>query len=193
MFKYLGVQNFNFVIKKVAKKVGLLGRLSKKMTAWSIITVYKAIIAPHIDYCSSMLFMNTDSELSKLQVLQNKVMRLILKCSKYTHIKDMLSALNFQSVKQRIIFNTLVLIFKIKNQLLPNYLNSILKLNSDVHERSMRRRSQFRLPLFLRSRSQNSVFYRGLKLFNELPDEIRRCVNLMQFKKSCSIYVKMNF
>lgn len=201
-FKYLGVvlddkltfkPNLNFVIKKIAKKVGFLGRLSKKLSSWSILTVFKTIIAPHIDYCSTMLFMNNETDLKRLQLLQNKAMRLILKCSRRTHIQDMLKTLNFQSVKQRVYFNTLLMIYKIKNKLLPEYLTTLVTYNSQVHDRCLRRRSHFRLPAFKKSGNQQSVFFRGLDLFNRLPDEVRRSRNIFDFKKKCSKYIQENF
>lgn len=201
-FKYLGVilddklsfkSNINFVIKKIAKKVGFLGRLSKKLSSWSILTVFKTIIAPHIDYCSTMLFMNNDTDLKRLQLLQNRAMRLILKCNRRTHIDDMLKTLNFQSVKQRIYFNTLLMIYKIKNKLLPAYLSNIVVYNSEIYDRCLRRRSHFRLPAFKKSGHQQSVFFKGLDLFNKLPDEVRRSRNIFDFKKKCNKYVKENF
>lgn len=129
-------------------KTVFLSRIARNLTPWSLITVYKTIISPHIDYCSSMLFMNNKTDLKKLQVIQNRVMRLILKCEWRTHSKDMLDMLKFQSVTQRINYNTLVLIFKIKNKLLPENLNEIVKFNSDVNQRCVRRQSYFWIPFF---------------------------------------------
>lgn len=53
-------------------------------------------------------------------------MRIILKCLKRT--------LQWLSIKQRIYFNTLVLIFKVVNNLLQNYtsMSEKLHLNADI-------------------------------------------------------------
>jgi hypothetical protein len=62
--KYLGViiddklkfdSNVEYIIKKAAKKVILIGRLS--LTTTSKIMLYKSIVAPHFEYCSSILFL----------------------------------------------------------------------------------------------------------------------------------------
>lgn len=190
------ILNFNecwLCYKKDSKKVGFLGRLSKKLSSESILTIYKTIIAPHVDYCSTMLFMNSDNELKKIQMLQNRAMRLILKCNRRTHIDLMLDTLNFLSVKQRIYYNTLQMIFKMKNGLLPSYLGELVTYNEEVHNRILRRRSWFRLPFCRKSGSQKSVFYKGLDIFNHLPDELRRCKNLNEFKRLCSQFVKNKF
>lgn len=201
-YKYLGVvldnkmtfkHNLDYVAKKIAKKVGFLGRLSNKLTSSSILTIYKTIIAPHIDYCSTMLFMNTDSDLKKLQRLQNKAMRIILKCNKTTHINIMLDTLQFQSVKQRIYFNTLQMIYKIRNNMLPSYLGNLVAYNSDVHDRCLRRRSWFNIPFMKKAKSQRSVFHKGLNLFNGLPEELRKSRNICDFKRKCSNYLKKEY
>jgi hypothetical protein len=52
-------------------------------------------------------------------------MRNILRVNRFASIKGMLKALGFQSVKQRLAFNNLKLMFKIENNLAPNYLTKI--------------------------------------------------------------------
>jgi Reverse transcriptase (RNA-dependent DNA polymerase) len=58
--KYLGVlidsklnfnDNFNYVLKKMAKKINFLGRIRKKLNKNSKVIVYQSIISPHVDYC----------------------------------------------------------------------------------------------------------------------------------------------
>jgi hypothetical protein len=55
-----------------------------------------------------------EGEFQALQKLQNRMMRLILKCRCDTPIRQMLLQLEFLSVRQRITYNTLVLLFKME-------------------------------------------------------------------------------
>lgn len=82
------------------------------------------MVSTHFDYCASLLFLANDGDLIRLQKLQNKIMRLILCCKRDTSILWMLNTLQWQSIKQRIAFSTLVTIYKIKCGILPEYLNS---------------------------------------------------------------------
>jgi hypothetical protein len=114
--KYLGVviddklkfnKNMEMQQKKISKKINFIRRLTSKL---SRITLYKAIILPHLDYCSPILFLANNSELSYLQKLQNRMMRTILRSRLDTPIRNMLETLNFLSdVRQRVTYNTLVL------------------------------------------------------------------------------------
>jgi hypothetical protein len=45
--------------KKLAKKIGFLVRTPKKLTCRTKTMIYKIIIKPYIDYCSSIIFMRT--------------------------------------------------------------------------------------------------------------------------------------
>ena len=60
--------------------------------------------------------------IGKLQKIQNRGMSIILQCHPRTHIEDMLSNLKWLSNKQRIMFLTAVLVFKIMHSKTPNYM-----------------------------------------------------------------------
>lgn len=122
----------DYVCKKTAKKVRVLSRLSRNLTMWARIRIYKSIIAPHFDYCSSLLFSSDQSAFDSMQLIQNPTLRSVLLCKKLTPISFMLDALNWLSVKQRVYATTLSFIFKLKNKLLPQYLMEMVTYNSDM-------------------------------------------------------------
>lgn len=159
--------NIDNLCKKVAKKVGVLARTRKNLDYLSSVNIYKTIIAPHFDYCATILFMSGKEELDRMQKLQNRAMRVILKVNKYSKISEMLDTLHFMNVKQRIVYNSLILVFKIKKSLMPSYLSDIVSLVAKNHEYPVRSRYNFRLPFMYKSKSQQSIFYKGLKLFND--------------------------
>lgn len=111
--------------------------------------------------------------MDRLQKIQNKAMRIILKVNKYTPIKIMHEMLQWQTVRQRIKYNTMITIHKIKNNLLPEYLNENLKTNRETHTYETRNKNNFRLPKFKKKYTQNNIFYKGLREYNELRQEIK--------------------
>jgi hypothetical protein len=109
--KYLGVeieekfvfkQHVDTTIKKMEKKVVFLGKLQQKLTKTAKITIYNSIISPHLDYCSSILFLANEEYLNRMQFIQNRAMRIILRFHRRTHVKTMLDNLERQSTKQQI-------------------------------------------------------------------------------------------
>lgn len=200
--KYLGVMiddqlnfkcNNEYIHKKVSKKIGFLGRISKKLTFENKILTYNTIIQPHFQYCASIIFLSNEGDLKSLQRLQNRAMRLIIKCDYLTSSKWMLDFLNWLSVKQLITYWVLKFIFKIKYGLLPKYLNTNLKLVGDQHQHFLRNNSDFMLPGFYMARTQNSLFFNGCKIFNSMPSIIKEETNFNKFKKLCINFVKEKY
>jgi hypothetical protein len=83
--------------------------------------MYNIIIQPHVDFCSPIVFMATEEEMNDLQIIRNRALRLILKKGPRTRTSWMLNTLGIMSVKQRVYMNTLCLIYKMKNSMLPEY------------------------------------------------------------------------
>jgi hypothetical protein len=75
-------------------------------------TLYKSIILPHFDFCASVLYLMDKTKVGVLQKLQNRGMRIILKCNKYTPIRLMLSTLQWMSVEQRLYYMSMIFMFK---------------------------------------------------------------------------------
>jgi hypothetical protein len=156
-----------------------MGRTNDKKRRYTHRTQYMySAEQPHIDYCSSIIFMANEGEMRSLQLLQNRAMRIILKKRSRTHIKWMLDVLEFHSVKQRVNFNTLILVFKIKNNMVPEYMNDKLTYNRDATTWNLRNADDFRLPAYKKTYTQNSMWYDGLKLFNELGPAIKEERNI---------------
>lgn len=199
-FKYLGImidrkltlnENVNFVCKKLAKKIGFFGRIAKNLTFVARVNVYKSIIAPHFDFCSSLLLQTSQHCLNKLQRLQNRAIRVILRCSRYSNTEMMYEALHLMNVRQRLVFNTLKLVFKIKNGMVPEYVSERVTANMAIHNFNLRDNSDFRLPLYKKTCTQRMLLYDGLKRFNGLPKQLKSEVNENRFINELKNYCRM--
>lgn len=157
------------------------------------INVFNVMIKPHFEYCSSILYLCSDNALLKLQRLQNKSMRIILKCNRLTPIRILLNMLKWLSVKQRILVNVLCFVFKIKNGLLPQYLRKYLRYVGESQPYNLRNRGDFRLPNYIRNITQNSILYKGCRLFNLLPHEAKNETDFKTFKRYVIEFIKFKY
>lgn len=137
--------------------------------------------------------MCNDYMLDRLQKLQNRGMRIILQCHRRTHITDMLAQLSWMSINQRMIFNVLVFVYKIKFNLLPAYLSENIRYVNDVQPYPLRNANDFRLLSFRNQRTENMVMHKGLSIFNSLPIEIKNETNIYRFKNLTINYIKHRF
>lgn len=154
------------------------------------VTVYRTIIEPHFTYCASIIFLCTLTDTNKLQTLQNRAMKSILKKPRDTRTKELLDELNWLSVYQSCVYFTLILIFKIKHNLLPPYLATNLKLRSEMHGRDLRNKNDFNLPKYSKACTQNNLYFRGVIMYNETTNEMKNCQSLSIYKKLCYEYMK---
>lgn len=197
--KYLGVmiddklefkEHFDYIYKKMAKKVGFLGRISRKLAIETKIIIYKTIIAPHLDYCSTILYLMNDEQMNKLQKIQNRAMRIILRMNRYTSRKFMLETLQWQSVRQRLTFNALIMIHKINNNLTPNYLKENIQRVCETSTHETRNKNELRLPKYKKAKTQNNIFYKGVKQYMELNTLLRNEKRMHIFKNKLNKWIK---
>lgn len=137
--------------------------------------------------------MSNASMIDRMQKLQNRAMRIILKRDRYTPIKIMLDKLNWLSVYQRLIYKTILYVFKIKYKLVPQYLVRNLIYVGDSQPYELRNMDNFRLPAVNRCSAQNQIMYKGLKLFNEMPSFIKLESRIKHFSNHIIKYVKEKF
>jgi exonuclease III len=192
--KYLGViidnllkfdEHAEYVMKKVAIKISYLARISRLLSKNIKLLIYNCIVAPHFDYCASVMFRANDVDLAKLQVLQHRGMRSILNARMTTKIEDLFNRLGWLNIEQKIALSVLVLVKKIKNKEVPNYLCSEVQYSSDVHNYKTRRSTDFYIPAINSSFGQKSLFRSGLRLYNKLLEDIKCIENTKLFKKAC--------
>ena len=134
--KYLGViiddrltfkDHCEYIAKKMSKKVNFLRQIRNRLDIKTALLLFNSLVVPHIDFCNSILFMLNKRELHTLQLIQNRAMRIILKCSRDTSIIYMQQEIGLLSVKQRIIYNVLLFMFKATKELLPSYITTQAK------------------------------------------------------------------
>jgi exonuclease III len=200
--KYLGVildshlkfnQHILLINKKVGKKINYLARVGKYLSPWTKLLIYKSIIAHHFEYCCTILWETNEENIKKLQLLQNKAMRVILRCHKYTSIKDMLHACCLLSIKQKLALQVLLLVHKIVNNKCPQYLCNDIKFNKDIHHYNTRGSEDITLGKQKSKFYQKSMMVSGFKLFNTLPRQTKCITNEIKFKRECVSFVKKMF
>ncbi|KAI8115903.1 hypothetical protein CVS40_11950 [Lucilia cuprina] len=100
----------------------------------------------------------------------------------------MLRTLNWMNIKQRMEVNTILFIQKIKTGEAPKYLSEQLNFVGELQPYLLRNTEDFRL----RRATNTALFYKGLKLYNLLPNNVKTERNKCIFRKECVKFVKNN-
>ena len=127
------------------------------------------------------------SYLTPLKSLQNTAIKLLSGATRFqsAHLlnKD-LSILNLNSLLSQ---ETAKFMYKFIHKQLPvqfhNYFSSVLAINKRS-TRASQKKNQLYLPRFRTNRLHRSIKYRGVKVWNDIPNEIKNISsNLSTFKK----------
>lgn len=197
--KYLGViiddcLNFNehvlYVCKKVNKKISLLWRIGKWIDGCVRCQIYKTIITPHFEYCSTVLYNINETSYRELQLCQNRAMRAIIRCNIFTPIRVMLDTLQFLNVRERIQVNVYVFIWNMIRGVVPEYLTGKLRLRNEIHNYNIRYNTHFHVEMRRTVNAQRDLFCNGLNMYNKLPEAIKNVNNVKSFRRHVTTYVK---
>src|SRR5664279_5162086 len=105
-------------------------------------TLACSIVGARLDYCNSILHGASKSTVAKLQRIQNTLARVVLEKPKHSHSIELLRALHWLPVAQRIEFKLAVTTYKVRATATPIYLRNLLSdrvTNSSVSLRSSSR------------------------------------------------------
>lgn len=199
--KYLGFyldslldfeSHLDYVCKKIRTKLFFFLRISTHVSMQTRILIYNCIVQPHFDYCATLMYLLRPSHVVQLQKLQNRGMRIILRCNRLTPIKCMLSALMWFSVTQRLYYSTMIFVYKIIKLGVPEYFSEYLICRNSVHNYQTRDSSKINVQSVNYRQTMLSLFFKGINEYNKLPNNIRNAGTLSIFKSKIKDYVKIN-
>ena len=168
--------------KKIASGIGALKRLMPFISKNTAIIIYKALIEPHFDYCSSVWYGISDTLSKKLQKLQNRAARVITKSTYDTSAKPLLNSLNWDDLATRRKKQLLISVFKSIHGLFPSYLQDMFVFrDSSYNLRNLE--NKLLLPKPRTNYLKSSISYSGAALWNSLPVEVRSAESLQIFKR----------
>ena len=196
--KYLGVvidsdlswkPQVENVKSKVLRNFHVLRRARQFIDQSTALTLYNTMVQPHFEYCSTIWMKPNSSQIKRLQILQNRALRIVLKVDYHHNRKDLYQRLEVDCLNAKLKKDLVIIIYKILNDLFPEFLSSqpILKL-SNYNLRNISQKVQLPRP---NSRfCKNSTIYLAAQLFNNLPEPVRKEIKFTRFLKDVdSIFV----
>ena len=129
----------------------------------------------------------TKDDNSKLQILVNKVLRSLTGLDRDTPVTQLQKTSGLLSVHQRTALYTLTSVHKAIQQKKPVYSHSRLQPDLTPANVQAAARVDYKLSI-----SRGSYFYRGSRLYNQLPDSLIHSTKQTVFKKDAKEWVLMN-
>jgi len=123
------------------------------------------------------------TNIQKLHLVQNFAARIVFGLRKYDHISEGLRSLRWLNVKQRLTVDDVVMMHKCLNGLSPSYLSNKFCTRSSIHDRQTRHRGNLNIPSCITAAGQRAFYYRGVKIWNSLNEDLKQIADNTVFKK----------
>ena len=98
----------------------------------------------------------------------------------------------FLPLKKRFEYHTLTLFFKMKHQMVPHYLSSLVPAPTSESSRHCFRKLSYPVPLVSKTSTLNSFLPRAIILWNSLPAAFQDIKTLARFKFQLKSFLKNN-
>ena len=123
--------NFKEQVKAICKTANyhlyLLRQIRQYLTFNAAKVVALGLVISRLDYANSLLIGMPNTEIQKLQRIQNMTAKVILKKQISSSSTDSLKELHWLPVHLRIRYKICVQVYNCKMGIAPNYLNDLLK------------------------------------------------------------------
>ena len=189
------IQNIDkSLIKQLNTRVNALTMISKVASFKTRLMVAIGIFCSKLIFQISLWGGTEEYLLQSLQIIQNKAARRVAKRGIYTHVVDLLRQCGWLSVKQLVVYHSVILVYKTLQTTFPRYIYS--KLTSEfpyntrlAESQAVRMGPDFRSKLEL---TERSFMQRATASFNQLPTTLRQNQSLGNFKFKLKTWVQEN-
>ena len=143
---------FNEHINKSASdcmfKLTRINRIKHFSDQSTLMYLINAFVFCKLFYRSTVWSNNSKENVRKLQLVQNYAYRIITGLKKYDHTSEALRSLKWLDVKEKLLFNDLVMVYRCMNDLTPDYLRIRKRFQhrSEIHRRYTKQKSDLSLP-----------------------------------------------
>ena len=156
---------------KVSKTVGVMNKLKHFLPSHTLLTIYNSLVMPHFIYGIQLW----ESQCKKLEKLQKRAIRVVMKASFNAHTEPIFKALKVLKLQDQCALHDLKFCYKYMNKLLPLYFESLFVRNCDNHLFHTRNSQNFQIPKIRHYFAKNTISYR-------MPETYNKCIPCIKEK-----------
>ena len=150
-----------------------------------------SLVTSRLDYCNALLLGVPDYKIKRLQRIHNIAARIVARPPCDHDISEVLQSLHWLPVKFRILFKSLLLVYKCIHNLAPKYLSSLL--TPYEQKRYGLRSNELELlsvpRVALKSYGHRAFSYGAVVEWNKLPLKVRQAPSVDVFKSRLKTYL----
>jgi hypothetical protein len=172
------------VIRTCNYHIRQLGRIRKNISARACHAAVQALIISRLDYCNVLLAGLPAYQVERLQRVQKRAARLIVRADRLASITAIMRDLHWLPVSERIRFKVLMYAFKAIHGLAPVYVSNLVEVYiPGRHLRSATGGTLLNIPRTKKKCGDAAFSSVAPRLWNALPQRVRCADTKNAFKK----------
>ena len=178
-------EHLAYLKAKAWSRINIMRKLKFILDWRSLQTIYFSFIRPFLEYADVGWDNCTQYEVNDLEKIQNEAARIVTGATKLVSINSLFSETGWETLSSRRKKHKLQLLYKMQNDLSPNYLSPLVPPIVGSTSTYLLRNSENLQTI--RTNSQLSV----IRDWNELPEEIHSAPSLSAFKHKLNRNIRM--
>ena len=179
--------HIDYVSGKIARGIGILIKARKVLSNGCMTNLYYAFIYPYLIYCNHIWGNTYKTTLSKLQILQNKAIRITTGSPPRTNNETLYRQnciLNLNKINTYLVGKFM---YNVYHGIVPDIFEGMFVSNNMIHYHDTRISGHLHPPTISSNLSQNSIRYHGVIIWNKI---LTAAINPDSSKVSFKIMLK---
>jgi hypothetical protein len=195
--KFLGVTldnrvNWKFHIldlhKKLSAYIGIFVKLRKIFSTQTLLTIYHAFISSRLCYAVEVWGLTYKTKIEKIYLKQKAIIRVMMGVPRFSASAPLFQQLGVKTIYQIVVEKVIILIYKLRNDLLtiPNL--NIKPIDSKYDTRS-KNAGCLKVPKVISDQGLLSLSFKGPRWWNAMDKSIRTAGTLGKIKTTLKNYL----
>ena len=182
-------EHIDLITSKATRNLNILRNLKFDLDRKTLQTMYFSFIRPTLEY-GDIIFDNCPLYSSeKLEKINTEAARIVTGATKLVSLSSLFAECGWEKLETRREIHKLTQFYKIKNNLTPEYISDLLPPEHHQQHNYNTRNPQNLVSFQCRTTyHQNSFFPSCVRLWNNLPRNIKESKSLSSFKNALSSY-----
>ena len=177
--------HIDHIKEKAWFRINVMRKLKFKLDRKSLETIYIAFIRPLLEYGDVIWDNCTQYEKHELEKIQNEAARIVTGATKLVSLNALYNEICWDTLEKRRNDHKLTLFYKMKCNIAPNYLSSLVPRSvSIISQYNLRNSNDLQTIDARTAQYYNSFLPSSVRNWNNLPVEVRQSASVNSFKQS---------
>ena len=159
----------------------------------ALYSLYCTLILPYLNYCCEIWGNTYKSRIHPLYIMQKRAIRICGNSDYRAHTRPIFYQLKTLCLPDMVNFNSMVFMYKVFNNSLPNNLLVYFKKVYDCHQHNTRKNNvNFKIRFSRTTMKATSLCMKAPKMWNELCNSVKLCFSVQEFKHKYKIFLLKN-